>query len=446
MTKQLGVFDDINDAIDAAYEAQLKLMADYTTVDRDNFIAKIKEKFLAIVEQDTIDEFKETGYGRLDQKIIKNIGSIAEMENTSGLEPKIMASGQGLTVEYQAPVGLVGALTPVTNGLVTVACNGMMMIAAGNSIVFNAHPGAKGSAAKATDLLNRAVVEAGGPPNIVTMVRNPDMDTLGVIMNSPKVKLLIGTGGEAMVDSLMRSSKKVIAAGPGNPPTVIDETADVIKAADTLYGMIPFENNMLCVTEKEAFVVESVYDEFVNEMIRCGARLLTDEEAKQVADYAIVTNKSTGKLMANRACVGRDANVVLEAAGVTPSEGDLQLAIFKADKDNPFVSTEQMMPIFPIVKCKDVYEAMDLAIKAEGGCRHSAAMWSADIHRITEFAKRIGTSLFAANGPTVAATGVGGTGNGSSTIATFTGEGCTTASSFTRVRRIAFGGGDGYTA
>jgi propionaldehyde dehydrogenase len=438
-----GIFDDIGEAIDAAYEAQQILASKFTTKDRDSFINKIKEKFLAIIDAETIKEFNETGYGRLDQKLIKNRESIATNPDTSDLKTTVYSSSDGLTVEYAAPVGLVGALTPVTNGIATVACNAMTMIAAGNSIVFNCHPAAKEAGALSVALVNDAVVEAGGPPNIATMVRNPDTKTLEVIMNSPKVQLLIGTGSEAMVKILMGANKKVIAAGPGNPPTVIDETADIKKAAAELYENVPFENNMLCVLEKEAFVVESVYDEFIDELVKLGSRILTDEETEKVIATALVTTPE-GKYGANKAMVGKDANVVLQNAGIEPSPGDLKLAIIKAEKDNPFVYTEQMMPIFPIVKCKDFEEAMEWAIEAEGGCRHSAAIWSKDIGRITEYGRKINTTCFAANGCTVAAAGVGGSGEGSATIATTTGEGFTTPTTFTRVRRMALAHGDGF--
>lgn len=440
--EQLGVFDDVQDAIDAAFEAQ-KEIAKATTMDRDKYIQAIKDKVLPVVEKETIREFEETGYGRLDQKLIKNVASVATNPGTEALKTEVFASSAGLTVEYDAPTGLIGALTPVTNGLVTVACNTMCMIAGGNTVTFNAHPAGKETAAIAVDLVNQAIVEAGGPVNCCTMVRIPTMETLDVIMESPKVSMLIGTGGEAMVHTLMSSSKKVIAAGPGNPPTIVDETTDVKAAAQALYGAVPFENNMLCVTEKEAFVVEAVYDQFIDEMVACGARLLTDEEVEKLVD-ACILKFDNGAFAAVKQYVGKDANVILEGAGCEPSEGDLQLAIFKADKDNPFVACEQMMPIFPIVKCADFDEALELAVKAEHGYRHSASCWSMDFERITRAAQELGVTNFAANGTTTAGTGVGGTGTGSATIATGTGEGFTDPSTFCRRRRVAFGGGLGY--
>ena len=333
-----GVFELIEDAIDAAYEAQHILEAQYTTEDRQKFIDNVKAEALKVVNEETIKEFEETGYGRLDQKLLKNYGSIADNPGVESLKHQVLASGKGVTVEFAAPYGTVGALTPVTNGLVTVVCNTLSMLAAGNTIVFNAHPAGKESAAKACDLVNRAIIEAGGPDNVCTMIANPTYETLDVIMASDKISLLIGTGGEGMVAKLMSSSKKVIAAGPGNPPAVVDETANVKQAAEVLYTQVPFENNMLCITEKEAFVVESVYDEFVQAMKDCGARVLTEEEAQKVIDLCIAPD-ANGKLMPNKKFVGKNANVILKAAGVDVDESvDLQLAVILTDStDHPYV-------------------------------------------------------------------------------------------------------------
>lgn len=442
-----GVFERIEDAIDAAYETQRLLEARYTTDDRQKFIDNVKAEALKVVNEETIKEFEETGYGRLDQKLLKNYGSIADNPGVEALEHKVMASGKGVTIEFAAPYGTVGALTPVTNGLVTVVCNTLSMLAAGNTIVFNAHPAGKESAAKACDLVNRAILAAGGPDNVCTMIANPTFETLDVIMASDKISLLIGTGGEGMVAKLMSSSKKVIAAGPGNPPAVVDETANVRQAAQILYSQIPFENNMLCITEKEAFVVESVYDEFVDAMRECGARVLTDEEAQKVVDLCIAPD-SHGKLMPNKRYVGKNANYILEAAGVDVDKSvDLQLAVILTDDtDHPYVLCEQLMPIFPICKVKDWDAAVAAAVKAEHGYHHSACVWTASLDRATQLGKALGCTVFAMNGPTVGATGMMGTGYGSPTIAVSTGEGFTTPNTFTRVRRFAMCQGAGYLA
>jgi propionaldehyde dehydrogenase len=246
-----------------------------------------------------------------------------------------------------------------------------------------------------------------------------------------------------MVKIIMKASKKIIAAGPGNPPTIVDESADIAKVAHWLSFAVPFENNMLCITEKEIFVMEKVYDQFMAAMVEKGARILTSEEADKVTATALI-ELPNGKYAADKKFVGKDANVILEAAGVAPSDFDLQLALIEVDAVHPYVLTEQMMPIVPVVKCVTFEEAVEGAVRAEAGCRHSAAIWSNDWKHVNEFGKRAQTTIFVQNGATIAATGLGGTGNGSATIATYTGEGITTAKTFTRIRRFAIGDGGGY--
>lgn len=444
MSQLMGVFEKMEDAVEAAYQAYVELSANFSTEERQTFIDAIKEEALKVVNEETKAEFEETGYGRLEEKLVKNYGSIAENPGTESLHHKVMASGKGVTVEFAAPVGLVGALTPVTNGLVTVACNTMSMLAAGNTIVFNPHPAGKHAAAKTVDLINKAVVAKGGPANVCTCISEPTKDSLKVIMDSPKVSLMIGTGGPGMVATLMAGNKKVVAAGPGNVPVVVDETADAVKAAQTLAGFVPFENNMLCITEKVAFVVESQYDTFIKTMQECGARLLTKEEGEKVTARMISAN-DRGGFDPDKKFVGKDANVILKEAGIEVDESvDLKLAIIECKMGDPYVMCEQLMPVFPVVKCKDFEEAANWAIEAEHGYHHSAAIWTKDLSRATKFGRRIGVTCLAMNGPTVGATGVGGTGFGSSTIATTTGEGFTTPNTFTRVRRFAMCGGDGY--
>ena len=439
---EYGIFETTEEAIEAAAEAQL-ILRDTSLEDREKYIQAVRDKALPILEDLCKMEFEETGYGRVEDKMGKNFGALMLSPGTEAIPTGIYASEKGLTVEYYVPFGVVGAITPVTNPIATPFGNGICCMAGGNTVVFNAHPNAVKTTSYAIQLFNKAVVEAGGPNNILVAPKVPTMETLDVIMESPKVQMLIGTGGEAMVHTLMSSSKKVIAAGPGNPPTIVDETTDVKAAAQALYGAVPFENNMLCVTEKEAFVVDAVFDEFMDEMVACGARKLNADEVEKLVAECIM-KLDNGALMAVKKYVGKDANVILEGAGVEPSEGDLQLAVFEADKDNPFVACEQMMPIFPIVRCKDFDEALELAVKAENGCRHSASCWSMDFARITRAAQELGVTNFAANGTTTAGTGVGGTGTGSATIATGTGEGFTNPSTFCRRRRVAFGGGLGY--
>jgi acyl-CoA reductase-like NAD-dependent aldehyde dehydrogenase len=442
MSKQLGVFEITQEAIEAARVAQKDLMENHTMEDRERFIANIKKVFMGQMETLAKLEIEETGYGRYEDKLIKNGGAIQLAGGTETLPTRVYSTDQGLTVEYAAPFGVIGGVTPVTNPIATVAGNGLAMVASGNAIVFNAHPSAKTCTAYAVNLINEAIVEAGGPENLISMVRIPTMETLDEIMNSPVVKLLVGTGGSAMVKTLMKSGKKVIAAGAGNPPSIVDETADVAKAAAGIYLSASFDNNLLCIAEKEIFVVDAVYESFMNEMIKQGAYKMTKQEADAVTALGII-ELPNGRHASNKKWVGQHSSKILAEAGIKV-EGDPRLAIFEAENDDLYVQTEQMMPILPIVRCESFEQAKEWAVAAEHDNKHSASIWSKNIDRVTAFGRVINTSIYVQNGGTMAAFGIGGSGSNGPTIATPTGEGVCEAGTFTRRRRFAMADGGNY--
>lgn len=439
---QLGVFDRIEDAIAAAKAAQKEFVTKFTLEDRDRFIDSIRMHFMANMEKLTQFELDESGYGRIEDKVAKTTGAVMLSCGTEALPQRMYASDKGLTVEYYAPYGVIGGVTPVTNPIATVAGNGIACVASGNGIVFNAHPAAKDCTACAVDIINQAIIEVGGPDNLITMVNVPTMQTLDVLMASPDIQLLVGTGGPGMVKTLMRSGKKVIAAGAGNPPSIVDETADIAKAAEGIYASSSFDNNLLCIAEKEIFVVDAIFDRFMEELVKVGAYRLTREEADTVTAFCLVQTPDGG-YMANKKCVGKCANIILDEAGIK-IDGDPRIAIYEAENDEPLVQTEQMMPIIPVVRCNDFAQAMEYAVAAEHNNRHSASIWSNDIRRVTAFGRVINTTIYVQNGGTMAAFGIGGSGTNSPTIATPTGEGVTDPGTFTRRRRFCMAGGGNY--
>ncbi len=432
-----GLFDNIEDAIAAAVKAQREYEFNYTLEDRKKFIDAVRAKLVEEAKFISEMEYEETGYGRPEDKFGKNLGTALGVPGVEKF-PKEMVSADdgGLLMEFYAPFGVIGALTPVTNPSATIAGNGICNLAAGNAVVFNAHPAAKVSTAYALQLVNKCVVEAGGPDNMLTCVKEPTMDTLKAIMAAPEVSLMIGTGGPAMVKTLMTSGKKCICAGPGNPPTIVDETVDLDECAATLIMSHSMENNTLCIGEKEAFVVDAIFDDFMKAMERAGAKILTAEEAEKVTAVGLVHNEN-GTWSANKKFVGKNTNVILAAAGVA-CEGDPRTAIFEADNDHPYVQTEQLQPILPVVRCKDFDEALERAVAAEHGYRHSASIWSENMSRVTKFGKLVRTTAFVQCGLTMTAV------PGSPTIATPTGEGPTGPWTFLRKRRFSMSGGRGY--
>ena len=313
------------------------------------------------------------------------------------------------------------------------------MLAGGNTVVFNAHPGAKKVTAYGLQVCHRAVVAGGFPENLFTCVKNPTIETANTLFNHPDVPFLSITGGPGVVKAAMSTHKKVIAAGPGNPPVLVDETADLDKAAEDIIKGAAFDNNILCIAEKEVFVVESVFDKFMMAMERAGAVKLDEINFKLLAEKAFISNEKGGHVL-NRELVGRSATHLADLVKVNVPEGT-RLLFAETDKDNIFVREEQMMPILPVVRVKDFNEGVKFAYEAERGYGHTALIHSMDMNRITEFARVMNTSIVVSNGYSTQGDGPDdGEAYMAYTIATPTGEGITSPRDFCRVRRLAVAG------
>jgi len=313
-------------------------------------------------------------------------------------------------------------------------------VAAGNSVVFNVHPSAKNVSIKNVFLLNQAIMEAGGPPNLICTVANPTIESAQELMQHPLVRLLVITGGAAVVKAAMRSGKRAICAGPGNPPVVVDETADLEKAGRDIVAGASFDNNIVCIDEKEVFAVASIADELIRVMTRNQAVLLTPVQVKQLERVIFSKTNGPGKPgVIEKSLIGKNASVILAKIGLKVSD-DIRLAIAEVDRDHPLVWTEQMMPVLPVVKVANADEAIDLAIRAEHGFGHTATMHSRNIDKLSRMAREINCSIFVKNGPAQAGLGYGGEGYCSFTIASPTGEGLTAPHSFTRERRCVLVG------
>lgn len=433
-----GVFDKVEDAIDAAAVAQQNYQQNYRLEDREKIIQSIRNMCLPEAQNLARMAVEETRLGRYEDKILKNQLVIERTPGPECLAPKAYSGDAGLTLEEPAPFGVIGAVTPTTNPTETIINNCISMLSAGNAVVFNVHPSAKKCCAYTVQLINKAVVAAGGPVNLATMVKEPTMETVNIISSNPKVRLMVGTGGMGMVNALLRSGKKVIGAGAGNPPVVVDETADIELAAEKIVFGASFDNNLLCLAEKEVFVLESVAVKLIENMQKQGAYLLSEAELEQVTDYCMTKDGSGWHT--KKQAVGQNAGDILAAAGIA-GQKDCRLAIAITTKDHPFVQVEQLMPILPIVPCRTLDDAIEWAKEAEHGNRHTASMFSQNIRNLTRFAREIETTIFVKNACTLAGVGFGGEGFTTMTIAGPTGEGITCARSFVRQRRCVLGDG-----
>jgi aldehyde dehydrogenase len=440
-----GVFDDVNAAVAAASEAQ-RAFEQRGLDDRRKAIDCIRR--ICIDQAETLgrEELEETKIGRLDHKIekLKVVG-----EKTPGVEflkTEVFSGENGITLTEFAPFGVIGIITPVTHSLPTLACNAINMLAGGNGIICNPHPSGTRIACKGTQLFNKAIHDAIGIDNLITIIGNPTLESAEAIFAHRDVKLLCVTGGPAVGRAALRSPKRAIVAGPGNPPVVVDETADLDNAAGSIVKGGAYDNNLLCIGEKEVFAVTSIFDELMEAMTRHKAARLNAAQIDALTKAAFVAASSAepllkkggveggGKLVVNKDLIGLDATVLAEKAGIK-IPADIELLFGETDESHPFVDHEQMMPFVPFVRVPNVDTAIALAKKYEHGFKHTAIIHSRNVETITRMGRKMDVSLFVQNGPSQASLGAGGEGYLSFSIATPTGEGVTTPLTFTRQRR-----------
>ena len=430
------IFDTIDEAVTQARNAQRQL-ARTTLEERGKIIEAMRRSARDNAQKLAEMAHKETGYGHVEHKVLKNLLAANKTPGIEDLQTQAWSGDHGLTLVEMAPFGVIGSITPSTNPPSTVINNSISMIAAGNAVVFNPHPAAKKVSQETMRVLNESIVSAGGPMGLIATVREPTQETGTALMSHRGISLLSITGGEAVVMAAMKSGKKVIAAGPGNPPVIVDDTAILGKAAKDIVDGASFDNNVLCVAEKEVFAFDSIADALIEEMIRNGAFLVKGEDIHKVLSLTLV--KKDGEYVINRNYVGRDAALILRDAGVAFT-GNPRLVIAEVDTHHPFIMTEMLMPVLGIARVKDIDEAVSQAIRAEQGRLHSAMIHSTNIKNMSYAAHALNTTIFVKNAPSYSGLGFDGEGYATLTIATPTGEGLTAAHSFTRSRRCALHG------
>ncbi|MDR1641758.1 MAG: aldehyde dehydrogenase EutE [Clostridiales bacterium] len=426
---QPGICESVEEALRQADRSH-KILYDISMKKREEAISNIRRLTLENAERLARLGVKETKMGRVEDKIAKHILVAEKTPGTECLTPTALSGDYGLTLTERAPYGVIAAVTPSTNPSETVICNTIGMMASGNTVVFNPHPSAKETSLQAIELVNRGAKEAG-LPNVAFAAKNPTPESFSAMIASPIVRMVVCTGGPGIVKLTLSSGKKAIAAGAGNPPVIIDESACLEKAARDVIAGASFDNNLPCIAEKEAFVLASVYDDFLSLLVKNGAVLVSPEDTKRL-EKLVLTEKE-GKYFLNRRWVGQDASLYLDALGIASNSP--RLIICEAEPNDLFVQEELMMPILPIVKAKNIDEAIALSVQAEHGYRHSAHMHSKNVDHLTRFARAAQTTIFVKNAPSYAGLGFKGEGHCTFTIAGPTGEGLTNAASFTRSRR-----------
>lgn len=432
-----GVFETMDDAINAAEAGQRQYLK-CSMADRAKYVQAIRDVVLRkdVMEYISRQAVEETGMGGYEYKVIKNTLAATKTPGIEDLTTEALSGDDGLTLVEYSPFGVIGSITPTTNPTETVICNSIGMLAAGNAVVFSPHPRAKNVTLYLIKTINRALKEAGAPDNLVVTVAEPSIENTNAMMKHPKVRMLVATGGPGIVKTVLSSGKKAIGAGAGNPPVVVDETADIEKAAVDIVNGCSFDNNLPCIAEKEVIAVDSIADYLIFNMKKCGAYEIKD---KALIDQLVELVTENGKKPKTE-FVGKSAPYILEKVGIQVGS-DVKVILVEADEEHPFVQVELMMPILPVVRVRDVDEAIDMAIRVEHGNRHTAMMHSRNVDKLTKMAKLIQTTIFVKNGPSYAGIGVGGMGYTTFTIAGPTGEGLTSAKSFARKRKCVLVGG-----
>lgn len=428
-----GVFGTVDEAVQAAQQG-FEQLSSAPMAKRRAAIDLVKQICEEQAEELGRLEFEETRIGRLEHKIGK-LQAIRTVPGIEALRTEAVSGSDGLTVTEYAPFGVIGAITPVTHSLPTLAGNFVNMVAAGNTIVCNPHPSGARIAAEGVRRFNRAIHQATGLQNLVTIIGTPTIETAQQVFDHRGIRLLVVTGGPAVARAALRSPKRAIVAGPGNPPVVVDQTADLENAAKSIVAGAAFDNNLLCIGEKEVFAVESIFESLLDAVSRNGGYRLNSDQVRAFTAKAFGPPKEPGgHHVLNRDFIGQDAAKLAAEIGLSIPE-DTQILYGETDEHNPFVTEEQMMPFVPFVRAKCSDHAIALAQRYEHGFGHTAIIHSRDVHTITKMGRIMNTTLFVKNGPCMAGLGLGGEGLLSFSIATPTGEGVTSPMTFTRQRR-----------
>jgi acyl-CoA reductase-like NAD-dependent aldehyde dehydrogenase len=427
-------FADVDSAVQAARRAWEQLQQLPLTV-REQMISHVRRTMRENAQPLAYEARQETGMGRYEDKLEKVLLNANKAPGTEFLETGAWSGDGGLTVVEFAPYGLIGSIIPSTNPVSTVVCNAISMVAAGNAVLFNAHPGAKACSNHTIQLVNDGIVEAGGPANLVCSIAEPTIETAGQLMQHKEVNLLTVTGGIGVVRAAMASGKRAICAGPGNPPVVVDETADLEQAGRDIVRGASFDNNIICTDEKEVFAVDSITDELKRVMCAHGAVEIDAGQLDRLRRSIFTDQPERGRHgTMSRDFIGQNAAVLLREIGIDAGD-EVRLVLVEVAQDDPLVFSEQMMPILPLARVRNADEGIDLAKKAEHGFRHTAVMHSKNLDHLSRMARVIDCSIFVKNGVSFDGLGYGGEGFCSFTIASPTGEGLTNPISFSRIRR-----------
>jgi len=423
-----GVYADPDQAAKAARKA-FEQNERTAVATRSKMVEAMRKAVLA--NNDALSRYavEETGLGRYEDKLEKNKLVAIKTPGCEVLRPQAYTGDDGLMLTERAPYGVMLAITPTTNPTETILCNAIGMVAAGNAVVFNVHPSAAQVCNWCVHILNEAIQSVGGPRDVLISVEKPTVESANILMKHPLVRIVVVTGGPVVVKAAMNSGKKSICAGPGNPPAVVDETANLQKAADAIVRGASLDNNIVCIAEKEVIAVDRIATQLIDELKRQPVLWLDHRQAKELEKVVLDGDH------VNKDWVGKDAALIAKAIGISGHGHDLRLLMCEVDEQHPFVQHELLMPVIPLFRARDAADAIAAGVRVEHGFHHTATMHSTNIDNMAAMARVCNCSIFVKNDASYAGLGLGGEGYTSFTIASPTGEGLTTALHFTRERR-----------
>ncbi|MDR3322279.1 MAG: aldehyde dehydrogenase EutE [Synergistaceae bacterium] len=426
---------DVDRYVEASAKAQEIWHRDFGLDMRCQIIEEIRADLRPHIESLAKMAVEETGMGNLRDKIIKKTITIEKTPGPESIKPNAITGDRGLVLEEYAPYGVIASIIPCTNPVATVIHNSICMISGGNSVIFAPHPKAVNVSLRTAEIIAQTLRACGAPDGLVSALTEPSMDNLGKLMKHPKVRLIAATGGPGVVHAALTSGKPAVGAGPGNPPVVVDESANLEIAGKGVVDGAAFDNNLLCVCEKELIVVNCVADELKKRMFENGAFELKDKREIELLERTILNEDHT----TNKSFVGKDATYILDKIGLKVP-ASVRLVIVETTEDHPFAQEELLMPVLPLIRVADFDEALAMAKRLEHNNQHSAVIYSTNIDHMSRMAREIETTMFVKNAPAYASLGADSDCPVTLTIATATGQGATAPQSFCRMRRCVLSG------
>lgn len=344
---------------------------------------------------------EETARGVYEDKIIKNMFSTEYVYNSIKHEKTVGIIHENENEDYYEvaePIGVIAAVTPVTNPTSTTMFKSIISLKGRNPIIFAFHPSAQQCSAEAARILKNAAVEAGAPEDCILWIENPSIEATQLLMNHEGISLILATGGAGMVQTAYSTGKPALGVGPGNVPCYIEKTADVKRSATDLILSKTFDNGMICASEQAVIVDSEISAEFEAFMKSNSCYFLNPDETEKLADTAI----NAAKCAMNPNVVGQLAHTIAKMAGFNVPEDTKILIARQADVGSEFpLSREKLSPILAYYIVNSTEEGI---VKAEqmvefGGLGHSAVIHSKDEKVIEAFSTRLKAGRIIVNSP-----------------------------------------------